>query len=211
MATPDPGTGATQPARHVLAVYAHPWAHSLTGFILHSAVRGVRGAGHSVEIADLYAEGFDPVLRHADYAQFEHKPMPEDVRREQARVERSDALMFVFPVWWWSFPAMLKGWFDRVWSEGWAYTFTPERSRGLLTHRPVLMLCVAGSRYVTYEKYGYDKAMRTQIDIGVMSYAGLHDVRSQFFYEVDDDPASHEEHLRLAYDLGKTFLATEQT
>jgi hypothetical protein len=98
MATPDPGTGATQPGRHVLAVYAHPWAHSFTGFILHSAVRGVRAAGRSVEIADLYAEGFDPVLRHADYAQFEHKPMPEDVRREQAGVERSDALMFVFTV-----------------------------------------------------------------------------------------------------------------
>ena len=87
MATADTGTGATQSARHVLAVYAHPWAHSFTGFILHSAVRGVRAAGHSVEIADLYAEGFDPLLRHADYAQFEHKPMPEDVRREQARVE----------------------------------------------------------------------------------------------------------------------------
>jgi len=55
----------------------------------------------------------------------------------------------------------------------------------------------------------YDKAMRTQIDIGVMSYAGLTDVRSQFFYEVDDDPASHEEHLRLAYDLGRAFLAAE--
>ena len=72
------------------------------------------------------------------------------------------------------------------------------------------MLCVAGSRYVTYEKYGYDQAMRTQIDIGVMSYAGLRDVRSQFFYEVDDDLGSHEEHLRLAYHLGKTFLATER-
>jgi NAD(P)H dehydrogenase (quinone) len=71
------------------------------------------------------------------------------------------------------------------------------------------MLCVAGSRYVTYEKYGYDKAMRTQIDIGVLSYAGLKDVRSQFFYEVDDDLESHEEHLRLAYDLGRTFLAPE--
>ncbi len=209
IATAD-AAGAAQPGRHVLAVYAHPWAHSFTGSILQSAVRGLRAAGHSVEIADLYAEGFDPVLRHADYAQFEHKPMPDDVRREQARVNRSDALMFVFPVWWWSFPAMLKGWFDRVWSEGWAYTFTPERSRGLLTYRPVLMLCVAGSRYVTYEKYGYDKAMRTQIDIGVMSYAGLTDVRSHFFYEVDDDLESHEEHLRLAYDLGRTFLRTEQ-
>jgi len=52
--------------------------------------------------------------------------------------------------------------------------------------------------------------MRTQIDIGVMSYAGLHDVRSQFFYEVDDDLESHEEHLGLAYELGKTFLAAGQ-
>jgi hypothetical protein len=43
----------------------------------------------------------------------------------------------------------------------------------------------------------------------VMSYAGLKDVRSQFFYEVDDDLESHEEHLRLAYDLGRTFLAPE--
>jgi hypothetical protein len=42
MATADAATGATQPARHVLAVYAHPWAHSFTGLILHSAVRGVR-------------------------------------------------------------------------------------------------------------------------------------------------------------------------
>ena len=72
------------------------------------------------------------------------------------------------------------------------------------------MTSVGRSGDVTYEKYGYDQAMRTQIDIGVMSYAGLHDVRSQFFYEVDDDLESHEEHLRLAYDLGKTFLATQR-
>ena len=56
----------------------------------------------------------------------------------------------------------------------------------------------------------HDKARRTQIDIGVMSYAGLHDVLSQFFHEADDDLESHEEHLRLAYDLGKTSLAAER-
>ena len=76
--------------------------------------------------------------------------------------------------------------------------------------RHVLAVYAHPWAHVTYEKYGYDQAMRTQIDIGVMSYAGLHDVRSQLFYEVDDDPGSHEEHLRLAYDLGKTFLATER-
>jgi NAD(P)H dehydrogenase (quinone) len=118
--------------------------------------------------------------------------------------------MFVFPAWWWSFLAMLKAGSTASGQRAGPTASPPERSRGLLTHRPVLMLCVAGSRYVTYEKYGYDKAMRTQIDIGVMSYAGLHDVRIRFFYEVDDDPESHKEHLRLTYDLGQAFLATER-
>ena len=210
MATADTGTGATQPARHVLAVYAHPWAHSFTGFILHSAVRGVRAAGHSVEIADLYAEGFDPLLRHEDYAPVRAQA---DAGRRAARAGPGRAIRrphVRLP----RVVVVVPGHAQRLVRprlvRGWAYSFTPERSRGLLTYRPVLMLCVAGSRYVTYEKYGYDQAMRTQIDIGVMSYAGLHDVRSQFFYEVDDDPGSHEEHLRLAYDLGKTFLATER-
>ena len=57
----------------------------IPGFILHSAMRGVRAAGHSAGIADPYAEGFDPCCSTRDHAQLEHEPIPEDVRREQAR------------------------------------------------------------------------------------------------------------------------------
>ena len=135
---------------HVLAVFAHPRRESLTGALLDRFLAGLQAGGEqTVEIADLYREGFDCRFQAADYAQFEGAPMPEIVRAEQARVDRADALVFVFPVWWWSFPAVLKGWIDRVFSEGWAYHFEPGVSRGRLKARPVQLLGVAGSRAST--------------------------------------------------------------
>jgi NAD(P)H dehydrogenase (quinone) len=195
------------PPRHVLALFAHPWRGSFTGAVLDAALKGVADAGGTAEVADLYAEGFDPLLREADYAQFAHGAMPADVRREQDRVERADALLLVYPVWWWSLPAVLKGWFDRVWSQDWAYHFTPARARGLLPGRPVLQLCVAGSRQATYRKYGYDDAMRTQIDVGVLGYAGLRQTRTEFFFEVDDDLEARPGHLARAEAAGRELLA----
>jgi NAD(P)H dehydrogenase (quinone) len=191
----------------VLVVVAHPTPGSFTHQLADRFTAGARDAGARVEVADLYAEGFDPLLREPDLAQFSGRPMPEDVRREQARVDRADALVLVFPVYWWSFPAMLKGWVDRVWSQGWAYDFTPARSRGLLRDRPVLLLAVAGSRAATYRRYGYDAAMRTQIDVGVLGYGGLHDVTSEFFHEVDDDAAARPGHLDRARALGEQWLS----
>ena len=99
---------------HLLAVFCHPRRDSFTGALLDSFASGVREAGHQVELADLYREGFDPSFRAEDYAQFRSEPMPGEILAEQRRVDRADALAFVFPVWWWSFPAMLKGWIDRV-------------------------------------------------------------------------------------------------
>jgi NAD(P)H dehydrogenase (quinone) len=191
----------------VLLVVAHPSPTSFTRQLADRFALGAARTGAAVEVADLYAEGFDPLLRQPDLAQFTGGPMPADVRREQARVDRADALVLAFPVYWWSFPAMLKGWVDRVWSQGWAYTFSPDRSRGLLPDKPVLLLAVAGSRASTYRRYGYDGAMRTQIDVGVLGYAGLTDVTAEFFHEVDDDAAARPGHLARAEALGGGWLS----
>ena len=195
---------------HVLAILAHPRRDSFSGAIFDGLCAGLTAAGHTVEVGDLYGEGFDPLMRAEDYAQFESLPMPPDVLAEQERIERADALAFVFPVWWWSLPAMLKGWIDRVFSSGWAYDFTPGHSRGLLRDRPTLLLCAAGSRESTYRKYGYDAAMRTQIDIGILGYCGIRDITTEFFYEVDDDEASRPLHLERARRLGMEFLAPDR-
>jgi NAD(P)H dehydrogenase (quinone) len=195
---------------HVLAVFAHPRRDSYSGAILDNFCDGVRSQGHVVEVADLYREGFDPRLRPEDYAQFEGRTMPADVLAEQARVERADGLAFVFPVWWWSFPAMLKGWIDRVWSSGWAYSFSPGRSRGLLPDRPTILLCVAGSRASTYRKYGYDEAMRVQIEVGTLGYCGIRDISTVVFHEVDDDEAMRPVYLEQARRAGVAFVAPDR-
>lgn len=189
----------------VLAVFAHPKRASFTGALLDAFLAGLAEAGHVAEIADLHAEGFDPRFTPADFAQFAGGAMPPEIRAEQARVDRAEGLAFLFPVYWWSFPAVLKGWIDRVWSQGWAYDFTPGRTRGLLADRPVALLGSGGSRLGTYRKYGYDRAMTAQIDVGILGYCGLTNVHTRLFADVNDDAALLARHLEAAQDLGRGY------
>lgn len=189
----------------VLALFAHPVRRSFTGVLLDRFAEGLAEAGHAIEVADLYREGFTAFFKPEDYAQFSGGAMPEEVRREQARVDRADGLAFIFPVWWWSFPAILKNYIDRVFSEGWAYHFTVERSEGMLKDRPTLLLCSAATRRRTYAKYGYDAAMTAQIDTGILGYCGIKDVRKYLFYEVDTSPELRARYLEEARALGRAF------
>ena len=77
-------------------VLAHPSPTSFTGQLVDRFSEGARGAGHSVEVADLYAENFDPLLRQADLVQFSGGRMPDDVLgNSRARTEQ--------PLWCWPF------------------------------------------------------------------------------------------------------------
>jgi NAD(P)H dehydrogenase (quinone) len=192
---------------HVLAIFAHPRRDSYTGAVLDALIAGLADGGHEAEIADLYREGIETRLQPEDYAQFRGEDMPADVRLEQARVDRAEALAFVFPVWWWSFPAILKGWIDRVFSEGWAYSFTPGVSRGRLHDRPTLLLGIAGSRESTYRKYGYGEAMRVEIDTGILGYCGLRDVEMRILYDVEQNRELREHYLAEAREIGQWFLS----
>jgi NAD(P)H dehydrogenase (quinone) len=196
---------------HTLIIFAHPRRDSFTGAVLDAFTAGIAEHGnHTTELADLTRENFDPRFQAEDYAQFRGEPMPDAVRAEQARVDRADALAFVFPVWWWSFPAVLKGWIDRVFAEGWAYSFEPGLSRGRLRDRPTLLLGIAGSRESTYRKYGYGEAMRVQIDTGILGYCGLRDVEAQVFYDVEQNAELRARYLTEARELGRRFVSPER-
>ena len=196
---------------HTLLIFAHPRRQSFTGAVLDAFAAGITEHGdHTTELADLTREEFEPRFQTEDYAQFRGEPMPDAIRAEQARVDRADALAFVFPVWWWSFPAVLKGWIDRVFAEGWAYSFEPGLSRGRLRDRPTLLLGVAGSRESTYRKYGYGEAMRVQIDTGILGYCGLRDVETRVFYDVEQNAEHRARYLTEARDLGRQFVSAER-
>lgn len=185
----------------VLVVFDHPRRDSFCGAVLDRFVAGLQEAGHQPEIADLRAEGFDPRLPVADEPDWDDgdKVYSAEVLAEQTRIARNDALAFVFPIWWWSFPATTKGWIDRVWNNGWAYG---ERK---LPHAKALLIGTASGGAESYAKRGYDVAMRTQLLTGTMHYCGIKDASLEFFFDVMAGEETRGKLLARARELGHGF------
>ncbi len=103
----------------ILVLYAHPNPDSFASALHRAAVETLRADGHEVDDCDLYAEGFDPVLSREERLGYHAVPQNRaPVEDHIRRVERADALVLVYPVWNFGFPAILKGYFDRVFLPG---------------------------------------------------------------------------------------------
>jgi len=122
---------------NVLLVYAHPEPKSLNGSLKDFSVKRLEEAGHTVQVSDLYAmkwkaplDADDSTGRQADARfdpaldskrAFENGQQSADIALEQSKLLWADALILQFPLWWFSMPAILKGWVDRVYAYGFAY------------------------------------------------------------------------------------------
>ena len=122
---------------NILLVYAHPEPRSLNGALRDFTIRRLEEAGHTVQVSDLYAMNWKSALDAQDYPAkpadarfdpvadsahaFEHGLQREDIALEQQKLRWADAVILQFPLWWFSMPAILKGWFDRVYAYGFAY------------------------------------------------------------------------------------------
>ena len=175
---------------HALIVLAHPGPRSLSHSVAAQLGEGVcqSGPGHTFEIADLSLEGFDPRFSQADLAVHRAQaPPPADVAAEQARIDRADELVLVYPVYWWSMPGLLKGWVDRVFANGWAYDERPgARLVKKLQRLRVHLVAIAGADARTYARHGYFGAMKTQIDHGIFDYCGASVVTSELLLDSHD-------------------------
>jgi putative NADPH-quinone reductase len=106
----------------VLVIYCHPGPDSFSAALRDAAVSGLASAGHSVELRDLYAEGFDPVLSEQQRGvYFDETENARGLEDHVAALRRAEGLLLIYPTWWFGMPAMLKGWFDRVWVPGVAF------------------------------------------------------------------------------------------
>lgn len=155
---------------HVLIVFCHPEPRSFNGALKDVAVETLQRQGHSVEVSDLYAEGFDPVEGSAHYTEraepdiffplteqrhaFEGAALPRDVQREIERLERADLVILQFPLWWHAQPAMLKGWFDRVFVYGGLYSGRMRYDRGRFPEKRVLLSVTTGAPAPTFTRHG---------------------------------------------------------
>lgn len=123
----------TEKSIDTLIVYCHPYEMSLSAAVLTAVEAGLDRVGRSFEVCDLYADGFDPVLRAPDLALYgEGGTNDELVRRYQGQLSRARHLVIVAPVWWNDIPAMLKGWIDKVMLVGFSWEATGHGLSGTL-------------------------------------------------------------------------------
>ncbi|KGT86528.1 NAD(P)H dehydrogenase [Erwinia typographi] len=159
-----------------LIVISHPGDTSLTRSAAEAIAQGITDSNpeNTAEIADLTREGFNPVFSASDMAAFQQTAAtPADVAAEQSRIDNADALVLVFPVYWWSMPGLLKGWIDRVFSNGWAYEEAADGSIvKKLRHLPVHLVALGAAGQKTYEKHGLADAFNAQITHGIFDYCG---------------------------------------
>jgi len=242
----------------ILTVYAHPEPKSFCHAVLEQFTRGLKDAGHTSEVIDLYAMGFDPVLRTRDFSNwlpddnapdvveklvkervltpdasrlqrlvtwwlFRNKSPqeivtllrkrgPNDVRVHQEKVASAQALAFISPVWFVGFPAILKGWIERVFTLGFAFSLTSEGWRGdirgripLLKHDKALIISTTIFNEAAYQA-GLSEAMRRLIDEFTLHYPGIRTVQHEYFYAVNmADEQTLRGYLERAYLLGKEF------
>jgi len=185
----------------ILLVFCHPRRDSLTGAVANAFAEGAAESGHEIEWADLYGEGFDPVLMPDDEPDWtiENKRYSDTVHREMERIDRNDAIVMVFPIWWWSMPAMLKGWVDRVWNKDWAY------GNKSLKHQHGLVIGLGANDVEGFEKHDYRRAMDVQMPYGVMGYCGIPENRMVILPQAGVDPEVTERQLAQTKQLGRTF------
>lgn len=165
----------------LLIVFSHPKEQSLNSAILHRVKQGAQEGQHDVRVRDLYALNFNPVLSQDELDHSDGK-VAEDVKYEQEQILWADVLIFIYPIWWYDRPAILKGWIDRVFTFGFAYGPSPQGIVGLLAPKKALVFQTAGSDEVKFSALGGPNAVGASMKEGTLKYCGIQDVQMHTYY-----------------------------
>lgn len=169
---------------NVLIILAHPNPHSFNAAILEAVDSILRERGHVTRIHDLYQMQFRAVLESDDLIRNWRGDLPEETLREQEAVRWAQGLVFIYPIWWFGPPAILKGWIDRVFTRKFAFEFTATGMRGLLTHEQALIINTLGGDEALYQRERWHELLVRPIAEGVLGACGVRNVNHRAFYEV---------------------------
>jgi NAD(P)H dehydrogenase (quinone) len=188
-----------------LVVFAHPNQKSFGKGIVDTIQTAVEGKGDSIRVRDLYALNFDPILKPSDFVAFQNGNTPEDIKTEQEHIKWADVITFVYPVWWVGLPALLKGYVDRVLSNGFGYEYVNGAPNGLLKGKKGLLFCTTGSPNELYEQNGMHDSMKQTSDTGIFNFCGIELINHSFFGAVPYVPdEKRKDYLREVEDIIKS-------
>lgn len=144
----------------VFIVYAHPSDNSFTRFVKDKFIEGLKEKGHTFEVSDLYKMNFKTDISEKEYLRESNyntdEPLSDDILLEQEKINNSDVIVFIYPIFWTEAPAKLVGWFNRVWTYGFAYG-----ERKMKTLERAIFICSAGHTIEHLKQYGHLESMKT--------------------------------------------------
>jgi NAD(P)H dehydrogenase (quinone) len=195
---------------HVYVIIAHPSKESFTRAVFDEFTRGLEDAGNTFEVGDLYEMGFEAILNLEEYdremGMDASVPLPDDVKAEHEKIDKADALAFVYPLWWGDCPARLKGWFDRVFTYGFAYVYEGDAFKPCLKVPKALVICAAGDEVESLERHGIAPSMRHVMLDNRLRGSGVADAELVILGGMSVDAEAHRKpNLEEAYRLGKEF------
>ena len=184
---------------NILIVYAHHEPTSFTSAMKNMAVQVLSGQGHSVGVSDLWGQGFSATAQKWDFIttsgghfnyMLEQKHAAKldlafspDIIAEIQKVKEAELVLFVSPIWWFSVPAILKGWFDRVLAMGVAWDGGKIYENGLMRGKQAMLVMGGGGPMQYYQENGKHKATPVQIlhpiNHGTLAFCGF-DVHEPF-------------------------------
>ena len=171
-----------------LIVVAHLSETSFTMALTRGYAAELERLGHSRRICDLYRTGFDPVLAAEELlpARADH-PARADVIKAQGDIRAADVLALVYPLWWMSMPAMMKGYIDRVFSRGFAYEARGGIVHGLLSGKKAILITISGAPLPVLVNSGRWNAVQVLQDTQVLRSSGFDLLEHLHFDEVVPD------------------------
>ncbi len=200
-----------------LIVYAHPEERSFNSSMKNLAVSTLQEQGWQVKVSDLYNMKFNPVAGKDDFLELENPGrlniimeqkhastkgfFSRDIKEEQEKVLWADFIILQFPVWWFSAPAILKGWFDRVLATGFAWDFGRMYDKGLLVGKKAMSVVTTGGPadfYLPEGPHGENiEQVLYAINHGTLFFCGLEVIppfTAYSVFQVGDE--KREEYLR---------------
>ncbi|WGW11984.1 NAD(P)H-dependent oxidoreductase [Saxibacter everestensis] len=182
----------------VLWLFAHPEHRSLNGALRDVGLRSLKAHGHQYRESDLYAMGWNPVVTGADFGHdgvdrlrvaaaskgaYLDQTLSDEVLVEQEKLAWADTVVLQFPLWWYGMPAILKGWFDRVFVKGFGYGVIDRRTgrtlrygEGKLAGRRAMIIVTAGAPEATIGPRGVNgdiDQLLFPLTHGTLWYSGI--------------------------------------
>ncbi|XP_040105363.1 ribosyldihydronicotinamide dehydrogenase [quinone] isoform X2 [Oryx dammah] len=197
--------------KKVLIVYAHQEPRSLNGSLKDVAVAELSQQGCTVTVSDLYAMNFEPRATGKDitgtlsnpgffnygvetHKAYEKRSLSSDITEEQKKLQEADLVIFQFPLYWFSVPAVLKGWMDRVLCQGFAFDFPGSYDDGFLKGKLAILSLTTGGTASMYSKTGVNGDFRYflwPLQHGTLHFCGFNVLAPQISF--GPEMASEEE------------------